>query len=106
VKSILKSSITLLFLLAFLLPQVVKSLHFHDHEIACTSETGRHFDYQTEKCEICDYSISVFTSTIENGSFSKISVFDNYLNLYSSVLISKPTSFSFQLRAPPADNDF
>jgi len=106
VKSNLKSSIALLFLLAFLLPQVVKALHFHDHELACTSETGRHFDHQTEKCEICDYSISVFTSSNENGSFSKILVSDNYINLYSSVLISKPTSFSFLLRAPPADNDF
>jgi len=104
VKSILKSSIALLFLLAFLLPQVVKALHFHDHEINCTSETGRHFDHQTEKCEICDYSISVFTSSNENGSFSKILVSDNYINLYTSVLISKPTSFSFLLRAPPTNN--
>jgi hypothetical protein len=105
-KSILKSSIALLFLLAFLLPQVVKTLHFHDHEVACTSESGCHINHQTEKCEICDYSISVFTSSNENGSFSKILVSDNYINLYTSVLISKPTSFSFLLRAPPADNDF
>jgi hypothetical protein len=105
VKDIFKTSIAVFLLWVFILPIGVKALHFHHHEVTWDTQTGRHFHPQSDKCEICDFSNSVFSPVEQDDHLSEIIFFDSYINLFSSTFISTPQRFSYLLRAPPSGND-
>lgn len=104
-KDIFKTCVAIFLLWVFLLPIGVKALHFHHHEVTWATQTGQHYHPQSEKCEICDFSISVFSPVDQEDLLSEIIFFDSYINLFSSTNISTPERFSFLLRAPPSGID-
>ena len=96
----LKKITSILLLLVFLLPSIVKIEHQHEHFI-CKAKNEKHFHVFHEKCYICNFEFSVFSSDIEHNDLIKGKPFDNYRNNYLSVNDPLYSKFSFLLRAPP-----
>jgi len=97
----LKNTISLLFLLVFLLPTIVKIGHHHEHFI-CKAKNEKHFYEFHEKCSICNFEFTVFLSDIENIDLQKENPLDSYSNKYISLFNYNLSQYSFLLRAPPS----
>ncbi len=96
----LKKSSFLLLALIFLAPSIVKLGHHHK-EFYCNAKSEKHFHIYHEKCEICQFDLSLF-KTENSHQTSKIEIpNDNYSNKYCSVFTFNYSQFSFLLRAPP-----
>jgi len=91
---------SLFLLVAFLLPSVVKMEHQHEH-FSCKAKSEKHFHVFHEKCNVCDFQFSIFTSTAEIFKTDKTEFIVSYINHYGSAIISNYSAFSFSLRAPP-----
>jgi hypothetical protein len=97
-----KKAISLLLLLAFLLPSIVKLNHHHAHiEFKDTSEKQYH-EFQ-EKCGICTFELAVFLADLDISELQKENPTDCYFNNYNSQYNFTLSQYSFLLRAPPAD---
>jgi Ca2+/H+ antiporter len=91
---------SILLLLVFILPTVVKLEHHHKHFVS---------DFKNEKripvfhdnCPICNFEFSVFLSRSENVDLQKENPSDNYFNNYDTQFYSNLSQFSFSLRSPP-----
>jgi hypothetical protein len=96
----LKNSISLLLVLVFFLPTIVKLEHQHEHT-ECTTQNARHYHEFHEKCAICEFEFSIFLADSWELAFEKENpeaiFFNNYESVYSSCL----SQYSFLLRAPP-----
>jgi hypothetical protein len=92
--------ISLLLLLVFLLPSIVKVEHHHE-QFECKAQNEKHFHILHERCVICNFEFSVFLSRSENVDYQKEDPLDNYSNNYNSQFYSNPSQFSFSLRGPP-----
>jgi len=95
-----KNITSLLLLLVFLLPSIVKLEHHHEH-FKCTAKNEKHLHIFYEKCFICNFEFLTFLSVIGDIDFQKENPLDSYCNNYSSRYYSNPSQFSFSLRAPP-----
>lgn len=96
----LKNTISLLFLLVFLLPTIVKLEHHHEHFI-CKAKNEKHYHDFYDKCNICNFEFTVFLSDIENIDLQKENPIDRYCNKYISLYNYNLFQYSFLLRAPP-----
>ncbi len=95
-----KNIASLLLLLVFLLPSIVQLEHHHKHFIYKAKNEKQYLVFQ-EKCGICNFEFSVFSSDFENIELQKDKPLDKYCNNYSSLYYSNISDYSFLLRAPP-----
>ena len=95
-----KNITSLLLLLIFLLPSVVKLEHHHEH-FECKAKNEKHYHSLHERCVICNFEFSVFLSWSGNIDLQKGNPLDNYSNKYNSQYYSNLSQFSFSLRGPP-----
>jgi hypothetical protein len=95
-----KNITSLLLLLVFLLPSIVKVEHHHEH-FECKAKNEKHYHSLREKCLICNFEFSVFLSKSENIDLQKGNPLDNYSNNYNSQNYFNHSLSSFSLRGPP-----
>ncbi len=95
-----KNTISILLLMVFLLPSIVKVEHHHEH-FKCHSKNEKHIHILHDKCAICSFEFSAFLSVVDNFDLQKNIFFDNYSNNYCSKYYSDLSLYSFSLRAPP-----
>ncbi len=95
-----KNIASLLLLLVFLLPSIVKLEHHHEH-FECKAKNEKHYHVFHEKCAVCNFEFSIFSSDFENIVLSKEQPVAKYCNNYRSVNYSTLSKYSFLLRAPP-----
>jgi hypothetical protein len=91
---------SLLFLLVFLLPTIIKLEHHQKHLLCDIKNEKQNYVFR-DICPICNFEFSVFLSGAENIFLQKENHLDNYLNNYNSRYNSDLFLFSFLLRAPP-----
>ena len=91
---------SILLLLVFLLPTIVKLEHHHKHFV-CKAKDEKHNQVFQDKCAICNFEFSIFLSSVENIDLQKENPLDSYCNNYNSRYNSNLFQFSFLLRAPP-----
>lgn len=95
-----KTIASLLLLLVFISPSIVKLEHHHEH-FECKAKHEKHYHEFHEKCAVCNFEFSVFSSDFENIVLTTEQPLINYCNLYNSVNYSIRYKYSFLLRAPP-----
>jgi len=95
-----KNIVSLLFLIAFLLPSIVKLGHHHEHFI-CKAKNETNLHVRLDKCIICNFEFASFLSDIENIDLQKDKPIDPYCNQYVSLHNYNLIQYSFLLRAPP-----
>ena len=91
---------SLLLLLVFLLPTIVKLEHRHEH-FECKAKNIKHFQVLHGKCAVCNFEFSVFFPDFASHSLSKEQNIVKYFNNYHSVNYTHLSKYSFLLRAPP-----
>jgi hypothetical protein len=96
----LKNIISILLLLALLMPAIVKLEHHHEHFV-CKAKNEKHLHEEHENCAVCSFEFSVFASDVLNINFENEKPSDKYCNNYSSINYSSLSKYSFLLRAPP-----
>ena len=96
----LKNIASLFLLLVFLFPTIVIIEHHHE-QFTCNAKNEKHYHEFHEKCSICSFEFSVYSSDIENIDLQKEKPLDNYFCNYSSLYYSNLSQYSFLLRAPP-----
>lgn len=96
----LKKFTSLLLLLVFLLPTIVKLEHHPKHSVS-NLKNEKHFPVLQENCPLCNFEFSIFISCIENIHLQNDDPSDCYFNNYSSLHYFNLSQFSFLLRAPP-----
>jgi len=97
----LKHITSLLLLMVFLMPSVIKLEHHHEH--GKTPSDNEHPSYEFhENCAICNFEFSVFLSVDGEVFFEEEDRPSYYLNDYSSVHFQNLSHFNFLLRAPPS----
>ena len=94
---------SILFLLAFLVPSVGESMHtfLHAEDSHCNEKTEHHIHDLQHHCELCDFSSSVCTNSINQ---KELQLFSFIQYGYSSFLVVNYFSFSNTislLRGPP-----
>jgi hypothetical protein len=92
---------SILLLLIFLFPSVIKLEHHHE-SFSCRAKSEKHLHESHEKCSICSLEFSVFSSGSHQTRIEKENPKDNYSNHYRSQSYHNPSQYSFSLRAPPA----
>ena len=96
----LRKIVSVILLLALMLPAIVKFEHHHEHFL-CKAKNEKHLHEEHEKCAVCSFEFSVFASDASSISFEKEKYPDKYCNNYSSINYSTQSKYSFLLRAPP-----
>jgi len=92
---------SLLLLMIFLMPSVVKLEHHHDHGEPSANTEPSSCEFH-ENCVICNFEFSVFLSVDGEVFFEEEDRPSYYLNDYSSVHFQNLSHFNFLLRAPPS----
>ncbi len=95
-----KNITTLLLLLAFLLPSLIKLEHHHKNFIF-KEKNEKLYLVIHEECAVCNFEFSFFSSDTENIVSLKEDLLDSYFNNYNFWLNTNLSRFSFLLRAPP-----
>jgi hypothetical protein len=95
-----KNIISLLLLLVFLLPTIVKLGHHHGHFIY-KEKIEKNTQVLSEKCGICDFEFFVFLSDYEIIDLHNEISLAKYCNNYDCSYYSNLSQFSYLLRAPP-----
>lgn len=95
-----KNIISVFLLLVFLLPSIVKLEHHHEH-FQCKAKNEKHFHEYHEKCAVCSFEFSVFSSDFKYFALPKEHPVAKYCINYRSVHYSSLSEYSFSLRAPP-----
>jgi hypothetical protein len=98
-----KNIASLLLLLVFLLPSIIKLEHHHER-IECKAKHDSHYSVIHDKCVICDFEFSHFLSHTGDIDFQKENPAAYFRNNYDSVYFSNFSLFSSLLRAPPLAN--
>lgn len=96
----LKKITYLLLLLVFLAPSIVKLEHYHQRFI-CGAKNNQHLHEHHDKCAVCNFEFSVFSSDEYHFEQPKEITNENYQNTYKSADYSNSLTLSFLLRAPP-----
>lgn len=95
-----KNITSLILLLVFLLPSIVKLDHHHD-SFVCKAKKEKHYHVFHDKCSVCNFEFSVFSTEPENILLQKELPADKFCNNYRSVNYTNFSKYSFLLRAPP-----
>jgi hypothetical protein len=95
-----KNIVSILLLLVFLFPSLVKLEHHHNHSTDIPKEEKPHLVFH-DNCGICNFEFSIFISGIENIDLQNEDPQDTYCNNYISQYNSNLSLYSFLLRAPP-----
>ena len=69
-------------MLVFLLPNIVKLEHHHQHIIYQAKNEKQYHVFQ-DKCVICNFEFSNFLSNVENIDLQEENPVDHYTNNYS-----------------------
>jgi hypothetical protein len=96
----LKNITSLLLLLVFLLPSIVKLGHHHEHFVY-KAKNEKNPQVLYGECGICNFEFFVFLSDIGNIDFQDEKPLANYCNNYYCLYYSNLSQFSYLLRAPP-----
>ena len=96
----LKNITSLLLVLVLFVPSIIKLIHHHEHFVF-KDKNEKHYYKLHEKCEVCLFNFSIFSSETINIDFKKEQVLDNYCNHYVFKCFASLSQFSFLLRAPP-----
>jgi len=96
----LRNIASLLLLLVFLLPSIVKLEHHHKHYVYKTKNENNS-QVISGKCGICDFEFYVFLSDFGNIELQCEKPLINYCNNYYCIYYSNLSRFSYLLRAPP-----
>lgn len=96
----LKYIFTLLLVLLLFAPIIVKFEHHHNH-FECKSKTEKHIHTEQEKCYICNFEFSVFSSNFNELFTVKISPLIKFIHSCYKFHNSNWSKYSFSLRAPP-----
>ena len=91
---------SILLVLVFLAPSIVKLEHHHEHFI-CKAKNEKHYHNNHVKCEICLFDFSFFSSDIKYVNLENEQPSDQYCNNYRFNYSSILSKYSFLLRAPP-----
>jgi hypothetical protein len=95
-----RNIISLLLLLVFLLPSIVKIEHHHDHFVYKANHENNS-QVLNGKCSICNFEFFVFLSYAGNIDLQDEKPLENYCNNYNCLYYSNLPQFSYLLRAPP-----
>jgi hypothetical protein len=95
------SVLALMLLMVFLAPTVIKLGHQHDHEVTHHTGKGNNFQDYHQKCPICNYEFSVFSTDVESIERLIQKALPPH-EIYSIIYCYSESKFSFFLRAPPA----
>ncbi len=95
-----KNIASIILLLIFLLPSVIKLGHHHEHFV---------YDSKSEKnspvlygvCGICNFEFFVFLSDLGDIDLQNETPLADYCNNYNCLYYSNPSQYSYLLRAPP-----
>ena len=95
-----KNIASIILLLIFLLPSVIKLGHHHEHFV---------YDSKSEKnspvlygvCGICNFEFFVFLSDLGDIDLQNEMPLADYCNNYNCLYYSNPSQYSYLLRAPP-----
>ncbi len=97
----LKNIASLMLLMVFLMPSVVKIEHHHEH-----GDHAGNNEYPSQKfhdnCAICNFEFSFFLSVNGEVYFEENEHSKRYINYYSSVDFQNLSQYNFLLRAPPS----
>ena len=96
----IKSLASLLLLLFFVFPTIIKLEHHHEHFV-CHAKNEKHLHESHEKCAVCSFEFSVFSSDAATFNLPRDKPSDTYGNDYRSQVFSNLSQFSFLLRGPP-----
>ena len=96
-----KHTVSLLLLLVFVLPSIVKPIHHHHHSLPKT-KSGIHYSEIWNKCVICSLEFSMFSHDQKEIEFRNIIPLLIIEKHYKSVYYPNKSQFSFSLRAPPS----
>jgi len=96
----LRNSISLLLVVALLLPSVLKLGHHHQHLI-CNAQHEKHLHQAQEECAVCNFTTAFFLSQKINYCKKRVDIIDGYLNLFTSFSLTSCRHYSFLLRGPP-----
>ena len=96
----LKNITSILLLLVFLFPTIVISEHHHEHFV-CKAKNEKHFHELHDKCAICSFEFSIYTSVKEEIVLQKDKPLVYYYSNYNSPYFYNHSAYSFLLRAPP-----
>jgi len=88
-------------LVLFLSPFILKSQHHHDSP-ASEPAHEQHYHTTLEKCAICSFEFSVFSSDFNKIRSQKDLPDILFFSHYRSLHFSNSLAFSFLLRGPPA----
>jgi hypothetical protein len=95
-----KNNISLLLVLVFFLPTIVKLDHHHTLA-ECTTHHRTHYHEFQGKCAICEFEFSFFLADSWELDFQEENPVICYCNNYESVYSSNLSQYTFLLRAPP-----
>jgi hypothetical protein len=87
-------------LLALFWPTVLKIEHHHE-QFCSKAKNECHFHGFQEKCDICSFEFSVFSSSTEHFDLKADQPFDGYSDAYQKEFFPNNSNFYFSLRAPP-----
>ncbi len=100
-KDRIQNRIVWFLLSVFLTPVAIKTIHIHEHHFVCTEKHASNLHKQAEKCDICDFTFSLFTPKSDTICCNIDSFIDCYNNSYISVFFTKSFFLNISLRAPP-----
>jgi len=95
-----KNIISILLLLAFLLPTVVKLEHQHK-QLSYILKNEKRQTVIKENCPICSFEFSVFISFFGDSYLQNEYHLEGYCITYNSQFNFNSSKYSFLLRAPP-----
>lgn len=96
-----KKTASLFLLMVFILPSGVKFGHQNHEHFECSAKHEKHFHELHEKCTICSFEFSTFSSHTVEYSVPKEQHIDKYSSHYKSINHSTQLKTLFSLRAPP-----
>jgi hypothetical protein len=96
-----KNIISFLMVLILLMPSIIKLEHHHEH-FKCKAENEKHLHNYHEKCAVCSFEFSVFSTDVIKIDSEKNNPTVYFCNNYSSIFYSSLSRYSFLLRGPPA----
>lgn len=98
----LKNTASILLLIVFLFPTIIKLEHHHEH-FECNTKHTKHLHENHEKCDVCNFEFSLFSIEAYKIDFEINQLFTEYHNDYISVCFSENAVSFFLLRAPPSN---
>ncbi len=94
--------ISIFLLIVFLLPSFVKLEHHHEHERYTDNKDSR-IKLTHEKCFVCNFEFSIFSSNSPIFLFKPETQDYNYSSNFHPQLFYNHLEYSFLLRAPPVE---